>query len=454
MSFVEFMAGLSVYDRMMEGNDELSALIMKRKEKEILDYIRSFHAAAVSCVGGSGRYAGSWQTYVGHGRKDRRLIRAATLEGLLEALAGFYGLKEEKPKKKPRPVTLESYFPHWLEWKGKRNGNKSGTIYHNEVDFQRLVSGTKLSRLPLDEITTEDLDEWARGVLIEKPLSSQRWNTYKICVTGPLELALREGIIKENPWKPELMDLKRLYKSPRRAPSKDKIFYDDEVERIIEQCMTDFVRNGNSANIAIIINFDLGLRVGELAALKWEDLDTKAGTICIRRQESEGKVEEYVKSDSAAGYRELPLNDNVLGLLRRIRGGRLSGYIFVDDSGRRKTASALQKRLIYAQVGKGGDTAGCGVKRIHCQRRTVGTRIAKALGLEAARQWLGHTDIATTLRYIYTTETLDSMREYSQAASALAGLNQKKPAAVIFTDIHQGMHKTDLPESEQKEKAL
>ena len=431
MSFVEFMAGLAIYDKIGAGNDELTLLIMKKKEKEVLDYIRTFHDAAVSCVGGSGRYAGSWQTYVGHGRSGRKLVRAATLEGLLEALAGHYGLKEEKPKKKPRPVTLESYFPHWLDWKGKRNGNKAGTLYHNRVDFERLVSGTKLSRLPLDEITTEDLDEWARVVLIEKPLSAQRWNTYKICVTGPLELALREGLIKENPWKPELMDFRRLYKSSRRAPSKDKIFYDDEVERIIEQCMTDFVRNGNSANIAIIINFDLGLRVGELAALTWEDIDQKAGTICIRRQESEGKVEEYVKSDSAAGYRELPLNDHVMTLLRRIRGGRLSGFIFTDDRGRRKTASALQKRLIYAQVGKGGDQAGCGVKRIHCQRRTVGTRIAKALGLEAARQWLGHTDIATTLRYIYTTETLDTMREYSQAASALAGLQTEKKAELV-----------------------
>lgn len=431
MTYGEFVAGLAIYDKIGAGNDELTLLIMKKKEKEVLDYIKTFHTAAVSCVGGSGRYAGSWQTYVGRGRSGRKLVRAATLEGLLEALAGFYGLKEEKPEKEKKPETLQSYFLHWLEWKGKRNGNKSGTLYHNRVDFERLVSGTKLSRLPLDEITTEDLDEWARGVLIEKPLSAQRWNTYKICVTGPLELALREGLIKGNPWKPELMDFRRLYKSSRRAPSKDKIFYDDEVERIIEQCMTDFVRNGNSANIAIIINFDLGLRVGELAALKWEDIDQKAGTICIRRQESEGKVEEYVKSDSAAGYRELPLNDHVMGLLRRIRDGRLSGYIFVDDSGRRKTASALQKRLIYAQVGKNGDTAGCGVKRIHCQRRTVGTRIAKALGLEAARQWLGHTDIATTLRYIYTTETLDSMREYSQAASALAGLQPGKKAEPV-----------------------
>ena len=115
-------------------------------------------------------------------------------------------------------------------------------------------------------------------------------------------------------------------------------------------------------------------------------------------------MEDYVKSDSASGYRELPLSSQVIRLLKQLRQdfGLVSEYVFSDAQGRRKTSSALQKRFIYAQVGKGGDKAASGVKRIHCQRRSVGTRIAKYKGLEAARIWLGHTDLQTTLRYIYT----------------------------------------------------
>ncbi len=55
----------------------------------------------------------------------------------------------------------------------------------------------------------------------------------------------------------------------------------------------------------------------------------------------------------------------------------------------------------------------------NCQRRTIGTKIAKECGLEAARQWLGHKNLMTTLRYIYTTETLDTLRQYSESASAI-----------------------------------
>ena len=34
-------------------------------------------------------------------------------------------------------------------------------------------------------------------------------------------------------------------------------------------------------------------------------------------------------------------------------------------------SGSTQQRLIYAQVSKDGDKGGNGVKRIHCQRRTV-----------------------------------------------------------------------------------
>ena len=417
----DFLTQLTVYDTMAKDiSSDMLTMIKQKKEKEILNYIRSFHSRAVSRVGGTGRFAGFWQTYVGNGKKDTKLKRAKTLEELLNLLAEYYGLSPELPSRKAK-VTLESYFPHWLEWKGKRNNNKSVTLYHNEVDFEKYVKGTPLAGIPLPDITPEMLDDWARELLIKKPLNASRFNTYKIVVKGPLEQAVREKIIPVSPWRPEFMDYKVLLKSRRRAPSKEKIFYEDEIRQIISVCSKAYASTQNSANIAIIINFDLGLRVSELSALKWSDIDWKNQSVFIQRQESEGQVEDYVKSDSACGYRELPLNQSVLQLLRQLRQdfGLVSEYVFCDKDGRRKTSRSIQHRFIYAQVGKNGDKHGSGVKRIHCQRRTVGTRVAKELGLEAARQWLGHTDLQTTLRYIYSTETLDSLRAYAEKNSSI-----------------------------------
>ena len=41
------------------------------------------------------------------------------------------------------------------------------------------------------------------------------------------------------------------------------------------------------------------------------------------------------------------------------------------------------------------------------------------MGIEAARVWLGHTDIQTTLRYVYSTETVESMRKFVENSSFL-----------------------------------
>ena len=422
-SYKTLLVRLADYDTMiLDINSDAQTVIQKKKERLILDYIATFHAHTVSQLKGNGRYSGYWQTYVGKGRKATVLKRAKTLEGLLTLLAQYYGVTDSPPSKRSNKPTLKEYFPHWLEWKGEYNNNKALTIHHNEVDFEKLVANTPLAEIPIDRITTEDLDSWARKLLIRKPMSAKRFNTYKIVVVGPLDLAVREKLIPSSPWKPELQNYRRLFKASRRPPSKDKIFYPDEIAEINRTCLKAYNETHNASDIAIIINWDLGLRVGELAALKWEDIDIKGNLLCIRRQESEHKIEEYVKSDSEAGYRELPLNKHILALLHRLRKdfGNLSGYIFVDSRGKRKTAASISDRFVYVQRGK--DTTQK-VKRIHCQRRTLGTRIAKELGLEAARQWLGHTDLQTTLKYIYTTETIDSLRQYSQENSALAQLD-------------------------------
>ena len=115
-------------------------------------------------------------------------------------------------------------------------------------------------------------------------------------------------------------------------------------------------KNGNIANLGLMVNFDLGLRVGELSALKWSDIDWKNETIFIQRQEvANGKVVEQVKSDSAAGYRELDLSDEAISIFKRIRRDStiLSEYIFCNPDGNRATKIQFVHRLTKAEIALG-----------------------------------------------------------------------------------------------------
>ena len=76
--------------------------------------------------------------------------------------------------------------------------------------------------------------------------------------------------------------------------------------------------NKHVTNFALMLNFDLGLRIGELSALKWSDINWINESIFFQiREDSSGAVEDYVKSDSSAGYRELDLSDGAIDIFRR-----------------------------------------------------------------------------------------------------------------------------------------
>ena len=128
------------------------------------------------------------------------------------------------------------------------------------------------------------------------------------------------------------------------------------------------------ANFGLMANFELGLRVGELAALKWSDINFTNETVFIQRMEdSSGDVVEYVKSDSEAGYRELELSDEVVNIFKRIkRESRiLSEYVFSNSDGSRATKMQFIHRLTKAEIALGWDK----FKYSHCIRRTVASRM-------------------------------------------------------------------------------
>lgn len=47
------------------------------------------------------------------------------------------------------------------------------------------------------------------------------------------------------------------------------VFYPDEIEALSVAFERGYKDNGNTACIGLMVNFDLGLRIGELCALKW-----------------------------------------------------------------------------------------------------------------------------------------------------------------------------------------
>lgn len=333
-------------------------------------------------------------------KNGRRNIKANDEVEMISKLYQIYFGEEES---RIRNLRLCDIFEEWLEYKCKKKNNKPETQKQNKASYKKYVENSKIASMKLQNIKTIDLEEWAIDTLITHKMTAKQFNNHKIVVTGSLAYAKRKQYISENPWVKEELEYAHLFKSSRIKTSAKMIFYPDEIEILCNELERGYQLNGNIANLGLMMNFDMGLRIGELCAIKWSDINWDNETIFIQRQEdSSGEVEEYVKSDSEAGYRELVLSDTAIIILKRIKHERtmLSGYIFVNPDGQRANKMQFGHRLTKAELAIGWKTGE--LKYSHCIRRTVASRMSvSGFSLEEIRKWLGHTHKETTLKYIY-----------------------------------------------------
>ena len=390
--------------------------IMTKKERKVFQV----HIAKIS-KRSDGRY-GTWAKKDG---EKRKCFKAPTYERLIENLYDYYfdaNLCKEMP-------TLNSIFEDWLRYKSYKKANKEETVIQNRNSFKKYVSSHEIGNMPLKKIKTIDLETWAIEVLHEHPMTSKKFNTIKIVVTGPLRYSKRKGLIDSDPWQKEEMEYTHLFKKKQIKPSSKMIFYSDEIVNLFEELERGYAKNHNVVNLGLKLNFDLGLRVGELCALKWSDVDFQNHTIFIHRQEdSTGKVVDYVKSDSSAGYRELDLTDKAMEILHRIRRNRkvLTEFLFSDETGKRFNKNSFEHRLARAEKKLGWKQGE--LKYTHCIRRTVASNMnANRFPIEEIRRWLGHTNKETTLGYLYNPVRESETRKRMNTCSILSlNLNNDK----------------------------
>jgi integrase len=148
-----------------------------------------------------------------------------------------------------------------------------------------------------------------------------------------------------------------------------------------------------------VISFFLytGFRDEEAVFAKYSDIDFKKGTINVHDKPEYG----WSVKDHEQRAQDIILPGKFIKRMerRRVRyGAKMSDLIFPTEQGK------PNHHLIYISQ-RVGKRAGLEVRITqHKFRRTFGTIVAKQSGIEQARIWLGHSDIATTQRYLAADE--------------------------------------------------
>lgn len=177
---------------------------------------------------------------------------------------------------------------------------------------------------------------------------------------------------------------------------------------------TDIFKN------AVLVCLFTGLRLGELCALKWSDIDMTGKTLTVNRTvqrlHTEGLktatalVETMPKSECSR--REIPLSDMVLELFINLKND--GEYIFGGGK-------PLEPRTIQYRFKKMLKDAQLPDKNFHILRHTFSTNcIEGGTDVKSLSEMLGHSDVQITLnRYVHP--SMDTKRQYMNELTGFYG---------------------------------
>ncbi len=198
-----------------------------------------------------------------------------------------------------------------------------------------------------------------------------------------------------------------------KAPNTEVVVFTEGEQRRIEDEIAKMLQKRSSRHKlnGIIICLHSGLRIGELLALEWDDIDFDNALMTISKTCRDGKDENgnYMKivdrPKTYSSRRVIPLPSCLLALLTEMKKESKSGYVISDSNGETVHVRSFQRsyQLLLKKLG-------IPHKKFHALRHTFATRAnERAMDDKTLSELLGHKSPVITLK-LYVHSLLDHKR--------------------------------------------
>ncbi len=309
-------------------------------------------------------------------------------------------------------LTVKNLFQNWLAVKRGSIKLSSYIRYENLINKQ-LVPG--LGNLPLKELTAQKLLTFIRQKQCSGRLDKTGGLAAKTItdMLAVIKAAVKMAAAEYNlPQAAAILELK----APVCKQKPIAAFSDYEVIQLSKYILT----RPDRQNLAVLLSLNCGLRLGEVCALRWQDIDFNSRTLTVRcnvqRITREGKSQLVIQTPkSECSKREIPLTAKILNLLQELKNSR-SEYVF-GSCGKPLEPRTLQYR--FAALLKK-----CGIARrsFHTLRHTFASRyVAAGADVKSLSEILGHARVNITLQ-LYVHPTMEQKRAGIEAVSLLEQL--------------------------------
>ena len=168
-------------------------------------------------------------------------------------------------------------------------------------------------------------------------------------------------------------------------------------------------------NLGIFICLNAGLRIGEVCALQWEDIDVTSGIIRVKKTiqriylvDGDKKYTELIvdKPKTKNSIREIPMTRDLLTLVRPLKKVVRSDFYVLTNA-----ALPTEPRTYRSYFNKLQNQLGLPKMRFHGLRHSFATRcIESKCDYKTVSVLLGHSNIGTTLN-LYVHPNLEQKRK-------------------------------------------
>ena len=327
------------------------------------------------------------------GRYEGRYIKSYSVNGK-PVLGYVYGKTYSETKDKltickansiintpkiPSDMTLNEWIEKWIDT--QRQIKPTTKMMYQSHHKNHISSG--IGRIKLKKLN-EDIIQRFIDDLTPKYSAKTVHSIYSM-----LRLSLAEARRKKF-----ISDIYSDIRMPKVKQKAVRVLSREEQKRLENVILS----SNNRYDIGILICLYTGIRIGELCALKWENIDLKTGVINVtqtvqrvRDKDSEFKTKiRFDTPKSLASVRTIPIPEFLVDELNKYK--RKSGFI-LRDSGK-----FTDTRNICRRFKKLLKEAGIDEINFHSLRHTFSTR-ALELGFDpkTLSEILGHSNVTVTL---------------------------------------------------------
>lgn len=297
-------------------------------------------------------------------------------------------------KLQKRMVTFKTIAEDFLIFKKRQI--KQSTYYNYTYKIQKYLLPA-FENLSLEEILEYDFNRFSELLLETTQISNKFLKDILLVLKSILKFAEKKYDVK---MKLDLINL------PRVRTHSLKVFSESDKRKIKAYCMN----SENTKDIGIALCLYTGMRIGEICALKWEDIDLNKRIIYVRHtlqriyidKKNTKIIIDAPKSEKS--IRNIPMSNMIYTKLKSMRENFSKDDFFLTGDSK----SFMEPRGYQYTFKKMLKECKIAERNFHCLRHTFATDcISVGMDVKSLSEILGHSDVSITLsRYVHSSDKI------------------------------------------------